>query len=52
VLTNGTAGLYQITIQIPANAPSGAVAVQASIGGAQTPPGTTIFIGQPAGQQP
>jgi len=46
VLTNGTAGLYQITVQLPANVPTGTVPVQASIGGAQTPAGTTIFVGQ------
>ena len=47
VLTTGGAGLYQITIQLPANAPTGAVAIQASIGGAQTQAGATIFIGHP-----
>jgi uncharacterized protein (TIGR03437 family) len=46
VLTAGTAGLYQITIQLPANVPTGPVAVQASVGGAQTPAGATIFIGK------
>jgi len=44
VLTEGSAGLYQITIQLPANVPAGAVAVQASIGGAQTQTGVTLFI--------
>ena len=28
VLTTGTAGLYQVTIQLPANVPTGTVAVQ------------------------
>jgi uncharacterized protein (TIGR03437 family) len=50
VLTPGDAGLYQITIQIPATAPAGAVALQATIGaaggGAQTAAGVTIFVGQ------
>jgi uncharacterized protein (TIGR03437 family) len=45
VLTTGTAGLYQITIQLPANVPTGTVAVQASIGGAQTQAGVTLLIG-------
>jgi uncharacterized protein (TIGR03437 family) len=47
LLTIGTAGLYQVTIQLPANVPIGAVAVQASVGGAQTQSGATIFVGQP-----
>ena len=47
VLTTGTAGLYQITIQLPANVPTGTVAVQASVGGVQTPAGVTIFVGTP-----
>jgi uncharacterized protein (TIGR03437 family) len=45
VLTTGTVGLYQITIQLPANVPTGTVAIQASIGGAQTQAGATIFVG-------
>jgi uncharacterized protein (TIGR03437 family) len=47
VLTEGSAGLYQITIQLPSNVPAGAVAIQASIGGEQTQAGATIFIGKP-----
>ena len=50
LLTPGTAGVYQITIQLPANVPTGAVAVQASVGRAQTQAGATIFVGQPIGQ--
>jgi uncharacterized protein (TIGR03437 family) len=45
VLTTGSAGLYQITIQLPATVPTGAVAVQASAGGLQTQPGVSVFIG-------
>jgi uncharacterized protein (TIGR03437 family) len=45
VLTTGTAGLYQITIQLPANVPTGTPAVQASIGGMQTQAGVTLFVG-------
>jgi uncharacterized protein (TIGR03437 family) len=44
VLTTGTAGLYQITIQLPVSVPTGTVAVQASIGGVQTQAGVTLFI--------
>jgi uncharacterized protein (TIGR03437 family) len=46
VMTTGSAGLYQITIQLPAGLPSGAAAVQASSGGAQTPAGVTIYLGK------
>ena len=45
VLTTGTVGLYQITIQLPANVPTGTPVVQASIGGAQTQSGVTLVIG-------
>jgi uncharacterized protein (TIGR03437 family) len=45
VLATGTAGLYQVTIQLPANVPTGAVAVKTSIGGAQTQSGATLFVG-------
>ena len=45
VLTTGTVGLYQITIQLPANVPTGTPAVQASIGGLQTQSGVTLFVG-------
>jgi len=47
ILTAGSAGLYQITIQLPANIPTGAVAVQASVGGVPSPAGVTIFVGTP-----
>jgi uncharacterized protein (TIGR03437 family) len=45
-LTPGAAGLYQVTIQIPAGVPAGAAAVQASVGGVQTQGGVTILVGQ------
>jgi uncharacterized protein (TIGR03437 family) len=45
VLTTGTAGLYQITIQLPGNLPAGAVPIQASIGGVQTQ-AASLFVGQ------
>jgi len=47
VLTTGSAGLYQVTVQLPATVPTGAVAVQASVGGVQTQAGVTIFVGKP-----
>jgi uncharacterized protein (TIGR03437 family) len=45
VLTTGTVGLYQITIQLPANVPTGTPAVQASIAGVPTQAGVTLFVG-------
>ena len=44
-LTGGTAGLYQVTIQIPANLSAGPAALEASIGGARTQPNLTLYIG-------
>ena len=46
-LTTGSAGLYQVTIQLPPNVPSGTVPIVASVGGVQTQAGTTIFIAKP-----
>jgi uncharacterized protein (TIGR03437 family) len=46
VMTPGSAGLYQVTIQIPQGVPTGADPVQASVGGVSTAAGVTIFIGQ------
>jgi uncharacterized protein (TIGR03437 family) len=43
VLTTGSAGLYQVTIRIPDSAPAGAIAVQASAGGAPAA-GVMIFV--------
>ena len=45
VLTPGTAGLYQITIQLPANVPTGTPVVQASIGAIETQPRATLIVG-------
>jgi uncharacterized protein (TIGR03437 family) len=45
ILAAGSAGLYQIAIQLPANVPTGAVAIQAAVGGAKTQSGATILIG-------
>jgi uncharacterized protein (TIGR03437 family) len=44
VLTPGSAGLYQIAIQLPSTIPTGLVTIQASVGGAMSPAGTTIFV--------
>jgi uncharacterized protein (TIGR03437 family) len=44
ILAAGSAGLYQVTIQLPANVPTGAVTVQASVGGAQTQSGVSLFV--------
>jgi uncharacterized protein (TIGR03437 family) len=47
VLATGSVGLYQLTIQLPATVPTGAVAVQASIGGVQTQGGVFLFVSKP-----
>jgi len=47
VLTAGSAGVYQVTIQLPATVPTGAVAVQASVGGVQTQAGPLLFVSKP-----
>jgi len=44
VLTPGTAGVYQIAIQLPLNVFTGTLQIQASIGAAQTQYGTTLFV--------
>jgi uncharacterized protein (TIGR03437 family) len=44
VLSPGSAGLYQVPIQLPANTPSGDVTIQASVGGFQSPNTVTIFV--------
>jgi uncharacterized protein (TIGR03437 family) len=46
-LSSGSAGLYQVTIQLPLNVPTGVVTVQASAGGVLTPAGVAIFVGTP-----
>lgn len=45
VLSPGSAGLYQIAIQLPANVPTGTVAIQASVGSVQSPSGVDLFVG-------
>jgi len=44
LLTSGCAGLYQVTIELPANVPAGAVAVEASAGGSPSPAGVLLFV--------
>ena len=43
VLTAGSAGLYQVTIQLPSTVPTGAVPVQASAGSVPTQSGVLLF---------
>ena len=47
VLTAGSAGLYQVTIQLPATVPTGAVAVQAFAGGVPTQSGLLLVVSKP-----
>jgi uncharacterized protein (TIGR03437 family) len=44
VLSPGSAGLYQVAIQLPASVPTGAVAIQASVGGVPSPGNIVIFV--------
>jgi uncharacterized protein (TIGR03437 family) len=44
VLTAGTAGLYQVTIQIPTTMPAGVAVVQATAGGVKSWAGALLFI--------
>jgi len=45
-LSPGSAGLYQIAIQLPANTPTGDVSITAAVGGFQSPSSIKIFVGQ------
>jgi hypothetical protein len=47
MLITGSAILYQVTIQLAATVPTGAVAVQVCAGGVQKPAGVSIFVGKP-----
>ena len=38
-LSPGSAGLYQVAIQLPSNVPTGSVPIQASLNGVLSPPG-------------
>lgn len=44
ILSAGSAGLYQITIQLPANTPAGSVAVTASIDGVRSQNSALLFV--------
>ena len=44
VLSPGSAGLYQIAIQLPNNPPTGDVTIQAAVGGVQSPATIRIFV--------
>jgi len=44
VISPGSAGLYQVAIQLPADVPTGAIALQASVSGVQSPAGSLIFV--------
>jgi uncharacterized protein (TIGR03437 family) len=43
-LSPGSAGLYQVAIQLPASVPSGVVAIRASVGGYTSPAGVNLFV--------
>jgi len=43
-LSPGSAGLYQIAIQLPASVPLGVVAIRASVGGYTSPAGVNLFV--------
>jgi uncharacterized protein (TIGR03437 family) len=45
-LAPGSAGLYQIAIQVPTTLADGDWPIQASIGGAQSPTGVVLSIAQ------
>ena len=43
-LSPGSAGLYQIAVQLPASLPSGIAAIRASVGGFTSPAGVSLFV--------
>jgi uncharacterized protein (TIGR03437 family) len=45
--SDGTAGLYQVNIQLPSSVPIGPVSLQASINGQQTQVGALLFVTNP-----
>ncbi|HEX3744838.1 MAG TPA: SBBP repeat-containing protein [Bryobacteraceae bacterium] len=45
VMTPGEVGLYQITVQLPANVPTGTPEVKASVGSLSTQAGVTLYVG-------
>jgi uncharacterized protein (TIGR03437 family) len=44
VISPGSAGLYQVAIQLPATIPTGAAALRASVGGLQSPQDVLILV--------
>ncbi|HEX5230379.1 MAG TPA: SBBP repeat-containing protein [Bryobacteraceae bacterium] len=46
ILSEGSAGLYRITIQLPATLPTGALSVTASVGGVESQAGVVVFLGK------
>lgn len=44
VLSPGSAGLYQVAIQLPASVPTGVVPIQASIAGAMSPATVMLYV--------
>ena len=45
-LAAGMNAVYQVTIQLPANAPAGAVPIVATVNGVMTPAGVEILVTQ------
>jgi uncharacterized protein (TIGR03437 family) len=43
-LSPGSAGLYQIAIQLPTSLASGVAAIRASVGGFTSPAGVNLFV--------
>jgi uncharacterized protein (TIGR03437 family) len=43
-LSPGSAGLYQIAIQLPASLPAGIAAIRATVGGFTSPAGVNLFV--------
>jgi uncharacterized protein (TIGR03437 family) len=46
-LSPGSAGMYQIAIQLPDAVPTGNVSVRATVGGVQTQAGALLFVAKP-----
>ena len=44
VLSPGSAGLYQVAIQLPASLPTGVAAIQATVSGVTSPTGINLYI--------
>jgi uncharacterized protein (TIGR03437 family) len=44
VLSPGSAGLYQVAVQLPPSVPTGVLAIQASVAGVLSPTGVNIFV--------